>query len=54
MKIADELIQKNVEAIILGCTELPLVFPRYYPVPVINSLELMAKELIINYFKEKE
>ncbi|KKU45008.1 MAG: Aspartate racemase, partial [Microgenomates group bacterium GW2011_GWB1_46_7] len=51
LKIADSLKKKKVEAIVLGCTELPLVFPKNYSLPVLNTLEILAKALLTRYYK---
>lgn len=51
LKIADTLKKKKVEAIILGCTELPLVFPKNYSLPVLDTLEILAKSLLTRYYK---
>jgi len=50
-KIADTLKEKGVEGIILGCTELPLVFPSRYSLPVYNSVEILALALLRRYYK---
>lgn len=50
-KIADSLKEKGVEGIILGCTELPLVFPSRYPLPVYSSVEILALALLRRYYK---
>jgi len=50
-KIADSLKEKGVEGIILGCTELPLVFPPRYPLPIFNSVEILALALLRRYYK---
>ncbi len=44
----DELIEKGAEAVILGCTELPLALTEdtYKDIPLINPVRLLAKELI--------
>lgn len=49
-KIADNLILKGAEGIILGCTELPLVFPKRYSLPIYNSLEILAMALLKKYY----
>lgn len=51
LKIADSLKKKNVEAIVLGCTELPLVFPKNYSLPVLNTLEILGRALLKRYYK---
>lgn len=49
-KIANGLKIKGVEVIILGCTELPLVFPLNYGLPVYNSVKILAMALLRNYY----
>lgn len=51
MRIADDLRTKGAEGIILGCTELPLVFPKTYPLPVYNSVEILAMALLKKYYE---
>lgn len=52
IKIAENLRKKGVQGIILGCTELPLLFPkRYQKVKVYNSVEILAIALLQNYYK---
>lgn len=48
VKIANSLKAKGVEAIILGCTELPLVSPKEYSLPVYNSLKILAMALLLH------
>lgn len=49
-KIADSLKKKGAQAIVLGCTELPLVFPSTYSLPIINSLEVLSRSLLQKYY----
>lgn len=49
--IANNLKKRGAEGIILGCTELPLVFPSKYSLPVFNSVEILAMALLRNYYK---
>lgn len=51
-KIADFLKAQGAEAIILGCTELPLVFPKKYSLPILNSTLLLSEALLRNYYKD--
>lgn len=51
MRIADDLRTKGAEGIILGCTELPLVFPKKYSLPVYNSVEILAMALLRKYYE---
>lgn len=53
ISIADSLKKKGAQAIILGCTELPLIFPFGYPLPVYNSVEILAQSLLQISFKRK-
>ncbi|MEA3355155.1 MAG: amino acid racemase [Patescibacteria group bacterium] len=50
-KIADGLKSKGSEAIILGCTELPLAFPKNYQLPVLDSVEILARSLLKRYYQ---
>lgn len=51
-KIADRLVKEGAEGIILGCTELPLVFPKRYKKVVYSSLEILALALLRKYYKK--
>lgn len=51
LKIADHLKKQGAEGIILGCTELPLVFPSRYSLPVYNSVAILATALLRRYYK---
>lgn len=53
LKVADDLVEKKVEVIILGCTELPLAFPQNYQLPVLDSVEILARSLLNKYYKGK-
>lgn len=48
--IANSLKTKGAQGIILGCTELPLVFPKKYSLPVYNSVEILAMALLKRYY----
>lgn len=50
IKIADNLRVKGATVIVLGCTELPLVFPKIYSLPVYNSVEVLARSLLRIYY----
>jgi len=52
ISIANSLKKKGAQAIILGCTELPLVFPSEYSLPVYNSVEILAQALLQKYYKQ--
>lgn len=52
LKISDSLIAMGAEGLILGCTELPLVFPKSYKkVRIYNSVEILSLALLRNYYK---
>lgn len=42
----------DFDGIVLGCTELPLVFPANYDLPVYDSLSILAKALLKQYYKK--
>ena len=48
--IADRLRGLEAQGIILGCTEIPLVFPKEYSLPVFNSVEILSKKLLEKYY----
>jgi len=53
--IADRYGEKdNIQGIVLGCTELPLVFPDHYRLPVYSSLSILADTLLKMYYHRKE
>lgn len=49
--IADALKRRGAAGIILGCTELPLVFPKRFTIPVFNSLEILANALLLKFHR---
>lgn len=51
IRIANKLKNQGAEGIILGCTELPLVFPREHSLPVYNCVEILAQSLLRDYYK---
>lgn len=51
-KIADKLILKGAEGILLGCTELPLIFPERYKKPIFNSVEILSIALLKKYYQK--
>lgn len=50
-EIADYLKNDGAEVIVLGCTELPLVFPLEYSLPVYNSVEILSLALLRKYYQ---
>jgi len=53
VKIADNLKERKVEAVILGCTELPIVFPKNYSLPILDSVEILARSLLSRYYRRE-
>lgn len=49
--IANSLKKRGAESIILGCTEVPLIFPKNFPLPVFNSVEILSMALLRKYYK---
>lgn len=54
LKIADYLRKHGAEGVILGCTELPLVFPKKYSWPIFNSTLVLAEALLEKYYHPKK
>jgi aspartate racemase len=51
-ELANNLVDRGAQAVVLGCTELPLIFPKSFSkVPILNSLDLIADELLKRYNK---
>jgi aspartate racemase len=54
-KIANKLISEGAEALILGCTEIPLVLKqKSFNIPIFDPMEIVAKEIISYLEEEKE
>lgn len=47
------LVGQNADAVILGCTELPLIFPSDYRLPVYSSLSILAESLLKRYYTKE-
>ncbi len=50
--IGSKLKEKGAQAIILGCTELPLVFPKKIPIKILSSLDILAEALLKYYYSK--
>ena len=50
-RVARSLKRKGAQGIILGCTELPLIFPKNFPLPVFDSIEILARGLLGKFFE---
>ena len=44
---------QKLDAVILGCTELPLIFPKDLDIRSINSMNVLADALLKIYFKSQ-
>lgn len=53
-KILEFIEEEDLDAVILGCTELPILFANNLPIPTINSLDILASTLLENYYKQKQ
>lgn len=49
--IANLLVEQGAETVILGCTELPLVFPKAFSVPTTSSLAVLADVLLERFYR---
>lgn len=50
---AKSLKQRGAQGIILGCTELPLIFPKNFPLAIFDSINILAEALLQKFFKNK-
>jgi aspartate racemase len=51
LRIARALVLRGAQAIVLGCTELPLAFPKgNAPAPIYDTLEIYAQAVIDRYY----
>ena len=49
--IANNMVNRGAQAVLLGCTELPLVFdPECVDVPVYDCLDIYARAVVKNYY----
>ena len=53
VEVANSLKEKGAQGIILGCTELPLIFPKRFDIPVFDSLEILARVLLKRHYLGK-
>lgn len=44
---------EKIKGVVLGCTELPLVFSGKYRIPVYNSLSILAESILKQYYYER-
>ena len=55
VKVIHSLIDRGAQAVVLGCTELPLAIkiPRENGVPIINSIDSLVKSVIKHFNKHR-
>lgn len=54
-KMTKDFIKENkLDGVILGCTELPLVFPKDRFENMIDCLDVLSDALLLEYYKNKE
>lgn len=55
VKLTERYVETNsVGGIVLGCTELPLVFPTHYRLPVYSSLSILAECILKRYYTKED
>lgn len=47
LQVSESLRKRGIEGIILGCTELPLIFPKDLKLPVFDSIDILARALLV-------
>lgn len=52
--VAKSLEKREAEGIILGCTELPLIFPKKFSLPIFDSIEILAEALLKKFYETKQ
>lgn len=50
IRISDNLVRAGAQGILEGCTEIPLIFPKQYPIPVFDTLEILAMAVLRKYY----
>jgi len=54
VKLTERFVKKKaIGGIVLGCTELPLVFPKKYRIPVYSSLSILADTVLKRYYTKE-
>ncbi len=51
--IVQGMLRKGAEAILESCTELPLIMPKQHMVRVIDTMDILAREVLAQYYKEE-
>jgi aspartate racemase len=51
----EQLKDKGAQAVILGCTEIPLAFPEtsYQGIPLLDATQILARAMILAFAPEK-
>lgn len=52
--IAERYVDDSIDGIVLGCTELPLVFSVHYRLPVYSSLSILAESILKRYYTKED
>lgn len=52
--VAETLARKGAQGIILGCTELPLIFPKDVSLLIFDSIDILARALLQSFFENKQ
>lgn len=50
--VAESLMNRDAQGIILGCTELPLIFPKEFSTPIFDSIEILARALLQEFYEK--
>ncbi|HLA04147.1 MAG TPA: amino acid racemase [Patescibacteria group bacterium] len=54
LSIAKNLVERGAKGVILGCTELPLIFPKSFPLPIFDSIVITCRVLLIKAFDSEK
>lgn len=55
LRLTEKLLHTvSVDAIVLGCTEMPLIFPNDFHLPVYSSLSILAESILKRYYCRKD
>lgn len=49
-KVARRLLDQDVQGILEGCTEIPIIFPKQHLISVFDTLEILAGAVLKRYF----
>lgn len=52
LRLSEILKKKGAQGIILGCTELPLIFPKTSEIVTFDTIEILAKALLEKIFRK--